>query len=372
MKLNRSVFLLSIMMIMLFGFSNKLMSQAGGSSVPFLLISPDSRASGMGETGTALADDINAVYWNPAGLGFLDYVPRYNEYNEEIFKKYKQVSLAYSKWLPQFNADLFYSYLSGGMFLEEIDGTIAVNFIFMNLGEFTRTYDNGQVLGKFNSNEFAVGVSYGTIIAKDLGLGVNLRYIQSNLTPTSVNQQDAGVGRSASFDLGLLWKPQQLNIAGLNIADRLSFGFNLKNIGPQITYINESDPLPTQIRLGTAYKLYEDDFNTLKFAFDFAKLLTRRDTTGPDPIPLSLITAWENPGAEISTGIEWWYQQLFSGRIGYFSEPSAIGDRKYWTFGAGIRYDIFDLDFSFILTTEENHPLANTMRFSIKFNLEDL
>lgn len=368
----KAIFLLSVLIITLSGLTNKLYSQAGGSSVPFLLITPDARASSMGETGTAYTDDINAVYWNPAGLGFLDYVPRYNQYNEVTYEKYKEVSLAYSKWLPQFNADLFYSYLSGGMYLEEIDGTIAVNFVFMNLGEFTRTAFNGDVLGKFNSNEFTLGLSYGTIVAKDLGLGVNLRYIQSNLTPTSTAQQDAGIGRSASFDLGLMWKPQNLKVLGLPLNDRLSLGFNLKNVGPQITYINESDPLPTSLKLGAAYKLYQDEFNTLNFAFDFGKLLVYRDSTGPDPVPISFVTAWDYPGAEISMGMEWWYQQLFAGRVGYFSEPSVIGDRKYWTFGAGVRYDIFNLDFGFILTTEENHPLANTMRFSIKFDLTGL
>lgn len=368
MKL-RALFLLSVLTVAMVGLTNKSFANAGTSSVPFLLITPDARASGMGETGTAITNDINAVYWNPAGLGFLDYVPRYNQYNEEYYEKYKEVSLAYSKWLPQFNADLFYSYLSGGMYIEQIDGTIALNVVFMNLGEFTRTYSDGTVLGKFNSNEFTIGLSYGTIVAKDLGLGVNLRYIQSNLTPTSIGQQDAGIGRSASFDLGLLWKPQDLRVLGLNVQDRISLGLNLKNVGPQITYINESDPLPTSIRLGAAYNLYKDEFNELTFAFDFAKLLVNRDSTGADPVPISFITAWENPGAEISMGMEWWYQQLFAGRIGYFSEPSAIGDRKYWTFGAGVRYDIFNLDFSFILTTEENHPLANTMRFSAKFDL---
>ena len=119
-------------------------AQAGGAAVPFLLIAPDARASGMGEVGTAIADDINAVYWNPAGLGF--------QTNE------RQIALSFSKWLPQFNADLFYSYGTYGQYVEALDGTIAGTFIFMNLGEFVRTADDGTELGTFRSNEFSVGL----------------------------------------------------------------------------------------------------------------------------------------------------------------------------------------------------------------------
>lgn len=338
-------------------------AQAGGSAVPFLLISPDARASGMGEAGTAVADDINAIWWNTAGLAFLDYFPAYDEFGDvEEYVPYRQVALSYSPWLPQFNADLFYSYATIGQHFEDLDGTVAFNFVFMNLGEFTRTSSNGQKLGTFSSNEFSLGISYGTLIAKDLGVGFQLRYIQSNLTPTGGEQnQDAGSGMSAAFDLGFLWKPQELGF----IEDRLALGFNLQNVGPKITYINESDPLPTTLRLGTAVKVYEDEFSKLTYVFDVAKLLVKRDILGSDPLPKSLVTAWENPGAEFSTGLEYWYQKIIALRAGYFTEPQAIGNRQYWNFGAGIRYDVFSLDFSFINTIEENHPLANTMRFSL-------
>ncbi|MFP4368365.1 MAG: PorV/PorQ family protein [Candidatus Kapaibacterium sp.] len=349
-------------------------AQAGAAAVPFLLISPDARSSGMGETGVAIADDINAIYWNPGGLGFLDEYQSYSDFNfdDDEYKPFRQVALSFSQWLPQFNADLFYSYGTYGQYFDEVNGTVAFNFIFMNLGEFTRTSSGGDVLGKFISNEFAVGLSWGTMIAPDLGAGVQLRYIQSNLTPTSVQQQDAGTGRSVSFDLGVLWKPTDLQFIGLDLQDRLALGLNLQNLGPKVTYINESDPLPTQFKLGMAYTLVRDEFNDLKIAADFAKLLVNRkidpaDSTRSisDPLPLSLVSGWETPGGEYSIGFEYWYEYIVALRGGYFTEPSAIGDRQFWTFGAGVRYDIFRLDFSYILTLEENHPLANTMRFSL-------
>lgn len=371
MRQTRKTELLTLVSMLLVAFTANSYSQTS-SAVPFLLISPDARSSGMGEVGTAVADDINAIYWNPGGLAFLDYMDKAGPRTEsEELVPYRQVALSFSPWLPQFNADLFYSYFTIGQHFEELNGTVAFNFILMNLGEFTRTDINGKTQGKFISNEFTIGLSYGAMIAPDLGAGFQFRYIRSNLTPTSFQQQDAGVGNSISFDLGVIWKPVSLNLLGWQIYDKrdqtkLSLGMNLQNIGPKITYINESDPLPTTLRLGSALQLIDDEFNNLKIALDVSKMLVKRYSDGKsDPLPQSLISGWDNPGVELSFGAEYWYENVFAGRIGYFTEPAALGKRQYYNFGAGVRYDIFRLDFSFINTLEETHPLANTMRFSL-------
>ncbi len=325
--------------------------QAGGAAVPFLLIAPDARGGSMGEVGTAIADDINAVFWNPAGLGY--------QSNQ------RQVALSFSKWLPQFNADLFYSYGTYGQYVEDLDGTIAGTFIFMNLGEFTRTAENGQALGTFRSNEFSVGISYGTLIGKDVAAGVQIKYIQSNLAPAGAQQASAGVGISGAFDLGFLYRPTSLNVLGAELGNILSLGVNLQNVGPKITYLNESDPLPTSLRWGVGLKLVEDEFNDLLFSVDFSKLLVRRDLLGSDPIPQSFVSSWGTGGIETGIGMEYIYDQAVSLRGGYFTEPAAAGARRFFTLGAGVKYDVFNLYFSYILTVEDNHPLANTLRFSM-------
>ena len=358
-----TIILLTVLMISVYS-PQEAKAQAGGAAVPFLTISPDARSSGMGEVGTAIADDIFAVYWNPAGLAFHDWINPETEYDEDL-KPFRQVALAFSKWLPQFNADLYYSYGTYGQYVEGIDGTIAINITYMHLGEFTRTYENGQVAGKFLSNEFSIGGSYATIIATDLGIGFQLKYIQSNPAPATSQTDQAGVGRSVAFDLGLLWKPMDMNIFGWDAGDFFSFGFNLQNVGPKVTYRNESDPLPTMLRLGSSFHVYEDDYNDLRFALDASKLLVYRDSLGSDPLPPSLITAWKNPGMEWAMGVEYWYSHIIAVRVGYFTEPSRLGNRQFWNFGASVRYDIFRADFSFINTIEEQHPLANTMRFSL-------
>ncbi len=325
--------------------------QAGGAAVPFLLITPDSRASGMGDVGTAVTDDINGVFWNPGGLAFLS-----NSH---------QVALSYSKWLPQFNADLFYSYGTYGQYVDAIGGTIAGTFIFMNLGEFTKTNESGQALGKFRSNEFSLGISYGTEISPDLGAGVQIKYIQSNLAPASVGGSGAGTGISAAFDIGFLWKPSQLSIFGANLDNTLRLGVNLQNVGPKMTYDKESDPLPTNLRLGVGFKLVEDEFNDLTITADFMKLLVKRDSLGSDPIPKSFVTAWGTGGIETGIGMEYIYDRIVALRGGYFTEPSSAGAREYFTLGAGVKYDVFRVDFSYYITVEQNHPLGNTLRFSL-------
>ncbi len=361
MKSKGKKIIFAILMTTVF-YSVPLFSQAGGSSVPFLRIAPDARSSGMGETGVAIADDANAVYWNPAGLGFLSFSNPGDEFNEP--ETYKQLALSYSPWLPQFKADLYYSNATYAQYVESLGGTVAVNFMFMNLGSFQRTTSTGQVLNKFNSNEFALAAYYGMEISEDLSLGGGLKYIRSNLTPAT-QDQEAGAGNSGALDIGLLWKPKDLWI----FKDNFSAGFNLQNVGPKITYISESDPLPTNLKFGVAYTAYKDEFNDLKVAIDFQKLLVKRDSAGgSDPVPLSLITAWSNPGIEFSIGAEYWYEKVFAFRAGYFTEPSSLGGRQFWNLGASVRYKIFQLDFGYILTIEESNPLANTMRFSLLIN----
>lgn len=349
------------------GFSVKAYSQAGAAAVPFLQIAPDARMGAMGEAGTAIADDINAIYWNTGGLAFLDYFKAPYGFDNAQPNDYRQFALSFTPWLPQFNADLYYAYATYGQHIEALNGTVAANFILMNLGEFIRTASDGRELGKFISNEFSLGLSYGTIIAPDLGAGIQVRYIQSNLTPTGLQSSgDAGTGKSVSFDIGFLWKPVDLG----PIEDKLSLGLNLKNLGPRITYVSQADPLPTMLKFGAAYKVFEDEFNKITFTADLGKLMVHRDSLGSDPLPQSLITSWDNPGAELSMGMEYWYQDIIAFRGGYFTEPASLGNRDFFTLGAGIKYDIFKLDFGYILTVENNHPLGNTMRFSMLVDWE--
>ncbi len=329
----------------------------GGSAVPFLLITPNARFGGMGEAGTGIADDISAVYYNIGGMAY---------------QANTQVSLTYSKWLPQFNADLHYGFFTGSKRFDDLDGTLSAHIVYLDLGEFQQTFESGAPGAKFRSQEFAVGVGYSTKLAEDIGAGIQARYIQSNLSSVQVsNESGSGVGRSVGFDVGVLWTPE--TDWGMP-ADFLKLGATLTNIGPKIHYIDiaQADPLPTTFRLGTGLHLVEDEFNDLTFSFDITKLLVNRpDSVSVDPVPVSLITSWGNgKGVEVGVGAEYWYEKLVALRAGYFTESANSGNRQFLTFGAGIRYDELGLDFSYINTIDETHPLANTLRFTLVVDLD--
>jgi Type IX secretion system protein PorV len=345
----------------------------GESAVPFLLISPNSRSSGIGESGTGSADDASAIFWNPAGLAFL---------------KGQEISITHANWLPQFHqSDLFYDYLNYREDIEDIGGTIGASITYLNLGEFIRTGPGGpEEIGRFKAFEFAVTGGYATKVLDDLGVGINLRYIQSSLSPIGTDQeQGAGIARTVSFDIAAMYKPTSLPLLG-DIGNSFSVGVNLSNIGPKVTYIDaaQADPLPTNLRLGFGVKLLQDEYNEMTYSLDFSRLLVRRrpeivdpnDSTiivqpaSVDPVYKAIFSAWGDGSGlrkvNASMGVEYWYgsPRLIALRVGHFFEDPSFGNRNFWTFGAGIRYDIYGFDFSYI-SAAENHPLSDTIRFSL-------
>lgn len=360
MKRIFNILLLAIIM----AFSAADLFAQGESAVPFLLIAPGARPGGMGEAGVALANDATAIYWNPAGLAFQHENPETDPRGE--------ASLMHVKWLPQFNfSDLWYDYLAARYYVDDI-GMIGASVTFLNLGENHATDENGNDLGTFDSKEYAISLAYGTKLKDNLGIGVNLKFIKSDLTDKNIQVgAENRDGRSSSFavDLGLKWIP-----AYEFLNNRLSVGLNLSNFGPKMTYIDEdqADPLPTNLRLGFAYNLVDDEFNKITIVYDMNKLLVVRNETESDNVFKAVFySAWTEGSfsdrirkIQHSIGAEYWYGDLIALRAGYFYEDSKFGGRKFITFGAGLKYYIFGIDFGYISASEE-HPLSDTMRFSI-------
>ena len=370
--ITKFVFGMTLAMTILFVVPQTSLAQ-GESAVPFLLISPNSRSSGIGEAGTGTVDDASAIFWNPAGLAFL---------------KGQEISITHANWLPQFHqSDLFYDYLNYRQDIEEIGGTIGASVTYLNLGEFIRTSSSGpQEIGRFKAFEFAVTAGYATKVFDDFALGVNIRYIHSALSPIGTeNEQGNGIARTVSFDLAAMYKPTELEVPFIgDIGKSFSAGINLSNMGPKVTYIDaaQADPLPTQLRLGLGFKLLDDEYNQMTYSLDFSRLLVRRyaeikDDSGHvvraasvDPFYKAIFTAWGDGSGlrkiNTSMGVEYWYgsPKLIALRVGHFFEDPGFGNRNFWTFGAGIRYDIYGFDFSYI-SAAENHPLSDTIRFSL-------
>ena len=358
---SRLLFLFGALALLSSGAADRAAAQGGESAVPFLLIAPNSRASGIGESGTGSVDDVSAVFWNPGALAFLDG---------------SEISLTHANWLPQFNLpDLFYDHLNYRQRIDAIGGTIAASVTYLSLGEFIITgSDSPTEKGRFKSYEYAVTAGYATRPFEDLGVGINLRFIHSALSPIGTESEKGnGIASTVSVDLAAMWRPQILDVPLLgDLGKKLSVGVNLSNLGPKVTYVDaaQADPLPTNLRLGFGYRMLNDEYNQLTASLDFARLLVRRNSDGTsDALPKSLVTAWGDGGFKkviISTGVEYWYgaPKLIALRIGYFYENPNYGNRKFLTFGAGIRYDIYGFDFSYI-SAGPDHPLSDTIRFSL-------
>ncbi len=344
-------------------------AQIQNTAVPFLLIAPNARASGLGETGVAVADDANAMFWNPAGLGF---------------QSGQEVSLNHTNWLPKFNQpDLYYEYGAYRIQVEDV-GTIGASFTFLNLGEFQHTLSTGpDVVGTFRSWEMALALGYGAMVTDNLAFGINAKYIHSNLSNIGAGREEGqGVADAIAADIGLLYRPNRFVIpfTDIDFGNRIAFGMNFSNIGPHVFYVdeNQKDPLPANLRLGFAFDFVKEEFNRLTWLVDVSKLMVNRkpysEGGAADPLYKAIFTTWDKPIGEIirdfsfATGFEYWYSNLVALRFGYYYEDPSIGNRNFITYGAGLRYDMYGFDFSYISSapgSTEQHPLEGTLRFSL-------
>lgn len=355
--------LFSFLLVSVVFFDHSSLFAQGEAAVPFLLISPGARNGGMGEGGVALVNDATAIFWNPAGLAF--------QYENPETDKMREITFMHAKWLPQFNfSDLFYDYMAGRYYVEDL-GMFGGSLTFLNLGKNIWTDETGQEIGTFDSFEYALTLSYATKLEDNLGVGINAKIVQSNLadvSPGSENQD--GKATTFAVDVGLIWTP-----AYEFLDNRLNLGFNLSNFGPKVTYIDrdQADPMPTNLRLGLAYKAYDDGFNSITAIYDINRLLVVRnyDGTSDNAFEAVFYSAWVKHTIEErlrrfthSFGIEYRYGTLIALRGGYFYEDPDYGARKFFTFGAGIKYNMFTIDFSYI-SAAEDHPLSDTMRFSL-------
>ena len=376
MKKLASSSILPLLVVGLIALSQQTYAQVGVTAVPFLQIEPDSRSAGMGNTGVAIADNANAVFWNPAGLAF---------------QRGSSISITHSNWLPNFNVDLFYDYLAGRKYIEGI-GTIGGHITFLNLGEQVRTSEDNVELGRFNSFELAAGLSYGLELSDNFAIGTGLRFIHSSLASGSVGGQEINPGSSVGFDVAAMFKSNVFKV--LNRDANINVGLNISNIGPSIQYTDndQEDPLPTVMRFGYAYtmELDSEGFNTLTIASDISKIMARLepevtprgDTVFVAQKPLEgFFNSFGSFERDIGTGevisvslfeqlifangLEYWYDQKFALRAGFFHEAEDNGNRQFVTLGAGLKYNIIGVDFSYLYTLEEDSPLANTIRFGL-------
>ncbi len=358
------------------------------TAVPFLMIAPDARAGALGDAGVSSSPDVYSMHWNPAKYAFIE--------------KDMGFGISYSPWLKALVPDINLAYVN---FFKRLDDeqTIAASLLFFSLGDITFTNDVGDPLGTYHPNEFSLDFAYSRKLSENLSASVAARFIYSDLTQGQfVGGSETHAGSSIAADVSFYWKKE---ISFTNTNGLLSFGANVSNIGRKISYANNvKDFIPTNLRFGPSLKIEMDDYNSIAFMIDVNKLLV---PTPPiyqvDPItgqPVMgidgqyLIAAGKNPDVSVisgilqsfgdapggfseelrefsfGTGVEYWYENQFALRGGYFHEHKSKGNRKFFTLGAGIKYNVFGLDVAYLIPLEQKHPLENTLRFSLTFDFD--
>jgi hypothetical protein len=348
------------------------------TSVPFLNIAPDSRASAMGDLGVATTPDINSMHWNASKYAFIP-----DEFG---------FSLSYTPWLKGIANDIKLLYLTGYTRLNK-QSTIAFGLRYFTLGTINFTDKDGNLIKPANPNEFALDGAFSRLFSDKFSGGIAFRYIRSDLASGTVNasNQMATAGNAFATDISMYYHTP-VTVEGKKA--EWAWGMNISNMGSKISYSagSEKDFLPANLRLGTSFTMDIDSYNKFTLATDFNKLLvptpqlidtsnlsstdvnvnlSRNSTMGLGEGILSSLheapDGWNEKLREvmISVGAEYWYREQFAIRGGYFYEHETKGNRKYFTLGVGIKMTTISLDFSYLVPTAgQSNPLANTMRFT--------
>lgn len=347
------------------------------TAVPFLRIAPDARSGGMADVGIAISPDANSIFWNASKLVFID------------DEKPTGVSLTYTPWLKNLVPDIYLAYLTGYWKVDELQA-LSASLRYFSLGTITFTDASGNVLQDFDPKEFAFDVAYSRKLADNLSAGLNLKYLYSNLaTGQYVNGVEIKPANGVAADVSLFYTN---DFKTGDKKSNIGLGMNISNIGNKITYTSsiEKDFIPTNLGLGAAYGVEFDDYNKLTIALDFNKLLVPTpDSSDINPnngildykeksVVSGILGSFSdapNGFSEelheviVSTGLEYWYDNKFAVRTGYFYEHATKGGRQFFTVGLGLRYSVFGLDFSYLVPSgNAQNPLDNTLRFTLMFD----
>lgn len=377
------------------------------TAVPFMAITPDSRAGGMGDAGTALSANSNSVYWNTSILNFA--------------KEKSEISLSYTPWLRQLTNDIHLSYLSGYYRVNErhaIGGALR----FFSLGEITFTDASGNVIRDDKPSEFEITGAYAFRLSERMSIGINGKFAYSNLTGgLTVAGVSTKAGVVGATDLSFSYYNDDARIGGTNGV--YTFGATINNIGNKIAYsdlasADNRDFIPMNLKIGNSFKAEFDKYNDLVFSLDIQKLLVptpayydfvdgdfmmisgKQDNVGV--ISGMLQSFYDAPGtpvkdeagdyvqnadgsfevakgtrfkeelAEINlaAGMEYWYNNVLALRGGFFYENKNKGNRQFFNAGIGFKYNMFGIDISYLAALGgRQSPLANTLRFTLRLNL---
>jgi hypothetical protein len=343
------------------------------TAVPMLRITPDARATAMGETGIATSADAYSNFWNLAKTPFAS--------------KKASVGLSYTPWLSDLNLkDVYIASLAGYYKLDDMQA-VSLGVRYFSLGDIQFTDNSGNNVGSNRPREFTIEGGYSRKLGAKNGLGIGLRYISSNLANGTYSGVTYKTGTTVAGDIHFFHNGAKENGEGIN------YGATLSNLGGKIAYTddnNQSDFIPANLGLGAAYTKVFDADSKLTFALDINKLLV--PTPGGDSAAVAsyrstgVVSSWVKgltsaPGGgseklkefTIAIGGEYWYKDQFAFRAGYFMENKLKGDRNYATVGAGLKYSSIGINLAYIFPSGagvSRNPLSNTLRFSLAFDID--
>lgn len=362
------------------------------TGVTSLNIAPDARGGALGDLGVATDPDVNSQYWNPAKYAFTE--------------SKGGLAISYTPWLRKLVNDINLAYVAGywkfgrnGNDPQALSATLR----YFSLGSIQQTDDGGNVLSSINPYEMAIDLAYSRKLTRSFSMAVALRFIYSDLGFSSDGSSD--VKGAAAFAADIAGYQTLYPIVGRSEC-QWSWGFNISNIGTKVSYDGGSTSafLPANLRLGTSFKFPVADYHTLSINLDLNKLLVPtaprqmdyKDAEGNDDTEAfqaakddynnmssfkGIIKSFSDaPGGfkeemreiQVSTGLEYSYNQQFFARVGYYYENKYKGNRQYVTFGAGFSLNVFTLDAAYVLATAQSSPLDQTLRFTLGFDMAGL
>jgi len=349
------------------------------TAMPFLRIIPDARSAALGDAGIGLSADPNAMFFNSSKLTFAE---------DDL-----GVSLTYTPWLRALGlTDVYMAYLSGYKKIDELSA-VGLSMKYFSLGSISFTDLNGEPLGDGRPNEFEIAGAYSRKLSEKFSVGISLKFIFSNLAAgQAIDNVEIKPATAGAADISFTYiTPINLE----NSDSELTIGGAISNIGTKVSYTNSvnKDFLPANLGIGAAWKIDLDQYNQITFVSDLNKLLVPTPCvgteceTGGDPTVIdykeqgvigSIFNSFgdaPNGASEelkeisYSLGVEYWYDQQFAVRAGYYTEHATKGNRKFFSLGLGVKYNIFGLNFSYLIpTSSQRNPLDNTLRFSVLFD----
>lgn len=361
------------------------------TAVPFLMISPDSKQGAMGDVGAATDPDVNSIHWNGSKLAFME-------------KKFG-VGATVTPWLRLLVPDINMYYLTGYGKLNSKQ-TVGASLRYFSLGNIELTDATGVRTGSFKPNEFAIDLAFSQKLSKNFSLGVATRFINSSISRVYFNGSSGNAASTFAVDLSMFYKSDKFKLADKKTVG--TFGLAFTNIGAKIKYSNDQNFIPMNMRLGGGLKMEIDDYNTFGIYVDFNKLLVPTPPVYQQTITASgqqqdvidpatgkkVIEKGKDPNVDIATGIiqsfsdapggfseelkevnesiglEYSYNNIFAVRGGYFHEAKTKGARQFFTVGAGFKFKVIGVDFSYLIPTSLQNPLQRTWRVTLSFNFD--